>query len=199
MERGAVQAIKEKQWNNKTFYSLKVNGEWYSTGVKRPPSEGTYVEFEYETNARGYKDVKGSITTSTSVSGSGATGSSPRGTGNAVAGAKFVTKDDYWTNREARDLDVQKVIQLQAARNAAIETVKILVAPVIVDGKAEYIVKPPAQAKRKEWVEAMIDELTQKFVEANNPVKLNNPGKGDTVDEQIAAMEKDEPAVAGWE
>lgn len=194
MERGAVQAIKEKQWNNKTFYSLKVNGEWYSTGVKRPPAEGTYVEFEYEINGRGYKDVKGTV----NVAG-GVSKSQPQGTERAVAGAKFISKDDYWVRREERDLAVQQVIQLQAARNAAIEVVKILVAPVVVDGKAEYIVKPPAQAKRKEWVEAMIDELTQKFVEANNPVKLNNPGKGDTVDEQIAAMEKDEPAVAGWE
>lgn len=185
MERGAVQQVKDKAWNNKTFWSMKVNGEWYSTGMKKPPAEGTYVEFEFETNARGYKDVKGNITASAVLAG-------PQGTGGAAKGAKFVSKDDYWLGREQRDIAVQAVIQLQAARNAAIETVKILVAPVIVDGKAEYIVKPPAQAKRKEWVEAMIDELTQKFVAANQ-------GPPKTVDDAIVEMEKDEPAVEGWE
>lgn len=194
MERGAVQKHIEKAWNGKTFWTMVVNGEKYGTGMKKPPEVGTYVEFEYETNGRGYKDVKGSINLA-----NGTSKSQPQGTARAADGSKFVTKDEYWANREARDLDVQKVIQLQAARNAAIEVVKILVAPVIVDGKAEYIVKPPAQAKRKEWVEAMIDELTHKFVAANSPVALNNPGKGDTVDEQIAAMAADEPAVEGWE
>jgi hypothetical protein len=44
----------------------------------------------------------------------------PQRTGGAVRSAGGIGKDEYWSNKEERDIKVQKIIQLQAARNAAI-------------------------------------------------------------------------------
>ena len=61
---GVVEAVSVKNRETKKGIlpatSFKVNGEWYSGGFKTwEVDKGDEVSLTYETNARGYKDVKG--------------------------------------------------------------------------------------------------------------------------------------------
>jgi hypothetical protein len=74
-----------------------------------------------------------------------------------------MSKDDYWKRREERDLETQKRIQLQSARNSAIAA-----AEVIVNTGA---IKLPAQQNKKyDSVLSLIDEITAKYY--NDTVEL---------------------------
>lgn len=67
-------------------------------------------------------------------------------------------KDDYWARKEERDVEVQKAIQYQASRNAAIATLDILL-------KAEAVKLPAKQADKYDAALALLDTLTERFNE----------------------------------
>jgi hypothetical protein len=188
--KGAVQEVTTKAWNGKTFYSFKSGGEWYSTGTKKPPAEGQYIEFEFVTNAKGYKDVKNF----TLLQGS----SIPQGVEKATEGARAVTKDDYWSAKEARDIEYQRFqrdviqpkIETQAARNAAIEWVKFLTSATFAGKEGmEAAITMPAKAKRKEFLDALLEEYMTKFKAANTEVNVVNKAMEDVIDNTEGAVQ----------
>jgi hypothetical protein len=81
--------------------------------------------------------------------------------------ARTNSKDDYWTKKAEDDKSRQKVIEYQAARNSAIEVVGILLAN-------DAVAIPAQKAKKLDAVLALVDTITDRFVEGTNAV-LNPP------------------------
>jgi len=186
--RGTIQHVprpREFAKGNKVtyYYSIKVNDVYYSVGTKKPPAEGTLVEFEAEQNARGYWDVTkaGLRVVSAGVPTSSAGAGAVAAARSAPAAGKPLSKDDYWRNKEERDIAKEaaleakdKIIQLQSCRNSAIEFVKLLLTQVPHEDKngnikLEPSLKLPANpAKREAVLFEAVKRYTQEFVEENN-------------------------------
>lgn len=149
MIKGTVNAIKNhgKAWN------INVDGTWYGFGFEQPDfAQGDEIEFD--TIQRGQytnvdpKSVKKLGSAPAQSSNSGSTG------GNGM------TKGDYWDRKEEADKDRQRVIQYQASRNAAIETLGVLVSNGLVQ-------VPTKNADKYDFAISMIDQLTAEY---NNKV-----------------------------
>lgn len=201
--RGTIQRVNERQHNGRngvvTYHSFKVNDNWYSTGTKRPPSEGTLIEFAAEQNQKGFWDVtKAGIKVISAGTVTANVGSV------AVAGATNspMSKDDYWRRKEERDLAKEadfakrdETIQLQSCRNSAIELVKIL-----VDQKdnGEAVLKLPAAAKRVAFIENLVNDYTLKFVEQNKKNNKNEESESGPVSEANPNGPLDPADDAAW-
>jgi hypothetical protein len=95
-----------------------------------------------------------------------AQGGSSRPAGNGGVGAG---KDQYWADKEKRDIITQKAIQLQASRNSAIAVLGVLLSNGAV-------ALPTAKAKQYDAVMDMLAEITERFQEETSAVM--NPSKG---------------------
>ena len=118
---GVVRKIFTNQFGGKKLYSFSMDSDksYFNLGEKTPSfSEGNTVSFDGAPGKRaGNVDVKSPITV---VGETVVTGEDYK-VGGAKRSVEVMTKDQYWSNREANDVKVQKVIQVQAARNAAIQ------------------------------------------------------------------------------
>ncbi len=136
-------------WGTHSF-GLRGEKGYYNLG-KVPPmfSEGQTISFYGNPGKRaGNVDVTPesvTIVTEQPVEHSVANG--------ARRSAEVVTKDKYWENREARDEVTQKRIEIQAARNAAIELYAAM----------ETVEEPEAFINK--WVDIFL---------ANNEARLGN-------------------------
>lgn len=117
---GVVRKIFTNQFGGKKLYSFSMDSDksYFNLGEKTPSfSEGNTVSFDGAPGKRaGNVDVKSPIT----VVGEQQVQPEDYIVGGAKRSVEVMTKDQYWSNREANDVKVQKVIQVQAARNAAI-------------------------------------------------------------------------------
>lgn len=140
--------------NNGGFYGVKIGNDWYSFGKKKPAfDKGAVVSFEFTTNDRGYKNA---VESSLEIGGGGAPAPQTR-----TAKATGTGREDYWANKEVRDIEVQKKIQFQASRNAAIAAFAALQGAGVVNlGKTAN--------KQQDIALALIDELTQRFQEGTD-------------------------------
>lgn len=173
---GVIGRINNKQWNGKTFYSLALKGQegWYNTGLKRPPSEGTSVKFEFKTNPKGYKDVDGIIEVLTDGEAASA-GTVPQVAGQ-VAKSGNGGQSAYWDRKEARDLTNDSAREVGASRNTAISLIDLAL-------KHELIPVPAAKAKKEEFLWALLDKYTAKLMgkepdssgEQEDPTKTDAP------------------------
>lgn len=192
---GAVEVITP---DKNGYYKIQIKGKLYSTGSKTPPecAIGQTVEFVPEpkvwNNTTYYNVSKGTLKVVTAPSQAPAQSqptaaqtSAPRSTGG-------MSKDDYWFNKEQRDLAneakreiTQQQIQQQAARNAAIEFTKILSdQDAIVYGKAPADGTPIPRKKKLEVIEATVDHYTAKFlseVQAVGAITETESGESETV------------------
>lgn len=155
MVQGVIGRVNDKQWNGKTFYSLALNGQdgWYNTGVKKPPTIGTSVRFNEKTNAKGYKEVDGSI----EILADGAAG--PAGAVGTVAKAAIAGdggKSAYWLGKETRDLTNDAARELGASRNTAIAIIDLAL--------KNEVVKLPAPAKREEFLWTLINKYAARLM-----------------------------------
>jgi hypothetical protein len=154
--KGKLEKVIAKKLSNGFIHSVKIDDVWYGAGFKRPAAqEGEYVEFEWYTNDKGYATIKGEITVinrPATAAQQAPARQAPGGVGGAV------TKDQYWENKEARDVNIQKGIQFQAARNAAINVADVLL-------KNDCLSLGQAKAKKTDILLAFIDELTVKYFE----------------------------------
>lgn len=155
--KGVVSKVSNKQWQNKTFWSFQLSGDrtFYSTGTNAPPGEGVYIEFDDVVNGKGYHDAK-NVTIAAPASAPTGVGNVARATSNSS-----LSKDDYWTRKEERDLNVQKRIEIQSCRNSAIALIDVLV-------KNEAFLKLPAQAKREAFLFELVNKYTADFVRLND-------------------------------
>lgn len=177
MEKGTVEQIGVKDVQGKygpgKVYNLKIDGQWLGCGFKQPDvNEGDYIEFNVTMNGK-YKNID--VDSVQKIEGE-APQKAPS-VQQAVARGGAMNKDDYWSRREARDLETQKRIQLQSARNSAIAAVEVLV-------ETGAVKLPAALNKRYDVMLALIDEVTAKYY--NDTVELYVADGGDGVTEEVA-------------
>lgn len=159
-KKGTISKIFDREVKGRTYYSFKVGGDdtYYGSGAKRPPPEGTYIQFEAEKNQRGFWDAKNiqvveaDTTPQTQVSKA------------AVSASKSLSKDDYWTRREERDVETQKRIELQSCRNSAIELVRLLVS--VPDALPEL--KKKNKTDTADYIVGVVDYYTQYYKDQND-------------------------------
>lgn len=126
MYSGVVRKVNANPWQGKTLYSFKIGNEdgYFNTGPVHPGIvEGDAITFNAKLSKREGNfdvDVKSIVKTTESQVTPEQYAMTKQPVGGARRAAQPMTKDNYWENREANDRNVQKVIQIQAARNAAI-------------------------------------------------------------------------------
>lgn len=182
---GVVKEILTKSWKDKTFYTIKLNGDdaYYNTGSKRPSvSQGDFINFEYTVNGKGYLDVD-----TKSISQSRDSGVQ---IGNVKQTAQLsrsvsMNKDDYWKNREERDVETQKRIERQSCRNSAIEFISVLMT-------AGAIKIPEKQASKETALAEILKMYTDKFIEENK-------GKPEVVEQAFEPASADVGDGENWQ
>lgn len=162
MFSGKIQYINAREFNGKTLHSFKLAGETPYFGTGETPVaavKGDMVEFN------GKVDAKGNVTVDlSSFVNKGAAGSAPvsviRGTkqGGASFATKAAGKDQFWENKELRDIATQKIIQLQASRNSAISLASLLLQADAIPGY-----KKAKENEKMDVVTSLVDHLTDRF------------------------------------
>lgn len=110
---------------NKRYSFVDTDGQWYGNGFDRPDfSKGDTIQFNFERNGKYLNVVSGSVEV---ISRSEEAPAPKKATSSNV-----MTKDDYWSRKEADDQKKQREIRYQASRNAAIEFVRLAVEQGII-------------------------------------------------------------------
>lgn len=120
--KGYVSYVGSKPFGNKVLYSfrLKTEDKWFGCGGTDPKVQiGDGIDFEYSEKNGRFDVMVPSIKRMEAAQVHQSTPSSELTRG--------MSKDDYWGDKAAKDVEKDLRIQWQSARNAAIETVAILV------------------------------------------------------------------------
>lgn len=143
MQTGVVKKIDSRTGAYGTMYNVQVDNQWYGFGKYAPKfKEGDTISFE-STQKGNFKNIDPKTVELATAAPKAASVSSPA-----------VGKDDYWKDKEQRDIATQRSIQLQASRNSAIA----LVVPLAAAG----LITLPAKDKFTA-VKALVSELTDEF------------------------------------
>jgi hypothetical protein len=200
---GIVDKISEKQWfDNRageeiTLYSFTLEGErgWFRTGTTRPPvARGSAVRFVVDTT-KGQVDM-GSIE---AVEDSEVT-RAPRAAGNSSGNSKTFprkggasARDSYWEEKDKyyKEVEVPR-ITYSACQSRAIEVVKMALAN-------EALSLGTTKAKRMDNLLAVVDEVTDRFVEQINNLGTDGQSsrkkkEGEPFDDNIPFGDEEE----GW-
>lgn len=178
---GTISNISSFDYQGKKLWSFQLNNErgvYYRCGATAPRAEqGNWVAFEGTPGKNGSVnvDTKSLVAKQVEKEASGvqipAYQAKPTG----------VSKDDYWANREARDLQTQARIERQSTRNSAIDFIKILLEQgAIAFGEK---VKGP---QRVETLEKLLAHYQEDFIK-------DNSGEKEVVKEKSKAA-KEEPS-----
>lgn len=171
--QGTVGWTGSKAWQDKVFYSFKIDGveDFFRTGTDNPNvTKGDVVSFGYvnKANKQGVinKEVQAATINKVAVASNPAAGATPSPSGTT----KAVGKDDYWGRKEATDEVRQKIIAYQASRNASIEMINAaLVAGILPLGSG-------AKDAKFDLYKEMVWKLTQElFADTHSPHVLEEP------------------------
>lgn len=162
---GVVKWAGGKDIKGRTYFSFNlvdIDG-FFRCGTNDPKvSAGDTVSFAYEIDPKWGNQVD---TKSIEVVDSAPTTT----TKTPAAGGKAVGRDEYWANKEAADVDRQKIISLQAATNIATNIVTAALA-------AEVLALPAKKAEKFDALLAMVntvaDSLVVRYVNAPLHVDL---------------------------
>jgi hypothetical protein len=177
--QGIVKRITSRQAGRGKAYNLQMDsGDWFGYGFEQPNfGEGSEVCFDVDWNGQygnvrkgslqvlsgggnqgggyqqnnggGYQNSQGNRGGNT---GGGRGGQSHGGSGSRKSGGR----DQYWEDKAKRDVVVQRQIQFQASRNAAIAAVDIAL-------KNDCLPLPQKKGDRLDAVLAVIAEVTERF------------------------------------
>lgn len=167
--RGVVGRINKRETTTgKTAYSFALKGQdgWYSAGFNAPQfAEGSSIQFEFEQNGN-FRNAKNIVPwTSDGEQVAPPVKSFVNKAGGRSFGGKSEEEKAYWSNRDAKEVVTQRRIEIQAARNAAIETVKVL-------ATLDAVKMPTKQADKYDVAMALIDEITSKYL-GDTAARLN--------------------------
>lgn len=178
---GVVQRLNARAWGDKIFHSFTLAGVdgWFSTGIAKPPQEGSSISFEAKEDAKGYLQV---ITKSIQYRQDGTpspaklrvAASSQVGNGSP----KPLQQTGYWEDRAKRDLVNDAARELGASRNTALNFIDIAL--------KHEVFKLPAQNKREEFLWELLNHYTAKLMEKNtgtNQVEASQEADVTKVDE----------------
>lgn len=121
---GVIEQVGSREAKNgKMMYSFRIGDDWYRTGFNKVTGTepGYKVKFNYSEDKYG-KHVDHVEFKPGEAPPAPAKGSYNRGGGGAAS------KDKYWADKEARDIETQKRISYQAATNTAIQFVNMAIA-----------------------------------------------------------------------
>ena len=150
---GLVAAVSSKALDSGTYYSFCIDDIWYRTGRDPIPFEkGHTVKFEFEENKYGkqvdlssLKVKEGKTTVTRSASNAGAKKSD------------YQQKEQYWKDKDLRDIATQKQIRMAGALNTAISMVTNAIA-------SECLAAPKGKAAaRFEAYTAMVQEEAERL------------------------------------
>ena len=148
---GVVQKHLTKPWGSKVFYSFTLQGRdgIFGTGLSKPPAVGASITFEARTNPKGFLEAD-TKTIQYRADGEPTTAVVPKSNGG-------LTKDQYWTNKEARDIKNDAARELGATRNTAIAIIDLML-------KHEAIPLPKKLADRQDYLFEVLDKYTNKLM-----------------------------------
>lgn len=162
MFQGTVQKTFTNVVRGRNLYSFTLKGTqgFFRTGEKPVPAkEGNFVQFEADDKNNVSMDtfcvvekrepdiIPNGVTEAPGIKGLAS---------KAYQLSSPFTKDEYWRNKEERDIETQKTIQYQAARNSAIAAMDVAVSQGIVE-------LPKTKGKSYDAFLAYIDHLTDRF------------------------------------
>lgn len=180
--KGVVSKINARATaNGGTSYSFALKGQdgWYGLGFTAPQfKEGSSVQFDIVQRGN-YFDAKNIVP----WDGSGDQPAPPvrevvakpgfSGGKRPFGGGKSEEEKAYWGNRDAKEKDTQKRIEVQAARNAALEFLKLAVS-------AEAVKLPAKQADKYDALAALLSEVMDGFL-ADNDGRITGSKHSNTV------------------
>lgn len=165
--KGVVGKITSREFNGKKAYSfvLKNESTWYSAGWNAPTfKEGDSIQFDIVQRGS-YLDAKNITPWTDGVADQGA---DVRSIVKSVpssfykkpfAAGKSAEEKEYWANKDLKQEETQRRIEIQAARNAAIETTKLLL--------EHGLISVPEKVKKtegKSYLDALINELVDEYI-----------------------------------
>ncbi len=171
--RGVVARTFERAFGNKTMHSFTIKGVegFFGTGARKAVEEGKSYEFEYSKNAKGFIDVNLS-TLRPWESGVALQGESVRDTVNtsryssgggkaSFRGGKSEEEKGFWANREAREVKNDRLRELGATRNTALQLVTIMLA----NGAVKL---PTKEAAREEAIDQLFEHYTDTLLKGKS-------------------------------
>lgn len=164
--QGVVQKVKSVTRGKYNFIELMVGGQWYTIKFceASPVNEGENIQFTFDTKINGqYTNLE---VDKKSIVKLAAPVAAPKAKA-AYAKTKDA-KDAYWVAKEERDLVTQKTIQYQAARNSAIEVVKIAQAAGVLE-------LPKTKNKQLESIVSLVETIADgMFLKASDTKRLDS-------------------------
>jgi hypothetical protein len=174
--KGIVQKINKNEQYGLYSFALKGEQGWFSLGKRAPTfREGDSIQFETKQSGK-YTDAidiqpwtdGGSVEAPRIAS----VGNAPNNSGyrsygggkKPFTGGKSQEEKDYWLKKDAAAEVTQRRIEIQAARNAAIETAKALY-------ELDLVAKPKTKAEQYDAYLALIDQIATDFI-ANTESRL---------------------------
>lgn len=176
--KGVVKEVSSFEFKPGThLWSFSLNGDrnYYRCGDRKPAIEsGQFVLFDANAgNKQGSFNVtKGTIQVKAAEAEATGVVAAVKSTGGSLG------KDDYWGNREARDIQTQKRIEKQSCRNSALEFIKILLSQ-------ENAVKFGAKADKTDILEKMLAKYTEEFIVDNAGKKDEEPEVVETAVDEV--------------
>jgi hypothetical protein len=173
--KGIVQKINKNEQYGLYSFALKGEQGWFSLGKRAPTfREGDSIQFETKQSGK-YTDAidiqpwtDGGSTEAPRIASvgnaSGYTGNRSGGGFKKSFGGKSDEEKQYWAKRDATQEVTQRRIEIQAARNAAIETAKALY-------ELDLVAKPKTKAEQYDAYLALIDQIATDFI-ANTESRL---------------------------
>jgi hypothetical protein len=163
MIQGVVQKIIDKEWGETKFYSFFLKGQdgLYSLGEHSPTFKvGDSIKFDVKQKGKYLyaQDIvpwtDGATQTAPTV------GNVSRAYSGGRSAKSFGKSDEekaYWANKDLVAAETQKRIEIQAARNAAIEAARFLI-------EKEFVKTPTKQADKYDTYLALVNQLTDEFI-----------------------------------
>jgi hypothetical protein len=158
---GIVEAVRK---NDQGYWSIKTSdGQWFGCGKSKPAcSEGDEVDFDYSMNGK-YNNAD--LDTLEVISSDNKVAPKKAWPGKKTATSEGDGKAGYWEQKAVNDEKVQKIIQFQAARNAAIEIIGIAL-------KNSVLFIPEGKDKNAGFKTLLtyVDKVTEQYVKASSEV-----------------------------
>lgn len=148
---GVVAYIGNKNIKGQDLHSFTLKGVdgFFNCNTTNPNvNKGDFISFDAEQDDKGNYSVNVSSISRSSSSNVGRSNRTPVTT----------SKDQYWEDREKRDINTQKIIQLQASRNAAIALASAVLQAGAVPGYGKA-----KESEKSEVIMAYVDYLTEHF------------------------------------
>lgn len=177
--QGIVQKINIKPYDGKNLYSFFLKGQdgMYSLGERAPSfKEGDSIQFETLQRGKYVNAVNVAPWVSDGTTTAPTVPSTARTSGwttTGQRGGKSSEEKVYWAKKDAASEVTQRRIEIQAARNAAIEAARFLI-------EKEFVKTPTKQADKYDSYLALVNQLADEFL-GNTAKRLDAAGTERTV------------------